>query len=119
VLSEVLHVGDIFFNGMYPFIDAGTGGNIKGMITAADRALKMAGPKAKIIPGHGPLADREALVKYRDMLVTVRDRIEKLKTSGRTEKEAVAAKPTGDLDAAWGKGFIQPDAFVAMVYNTL
>jgi glyoxylase-like metal-dependent hydrolase (beta-lactamase superfamily II) len=115
----VLHVGDTFFNGMYPFIDAGTGGNIKGMIAAADRALKMTGPRAKIIPGHGALADREALIKYRDMLVTVRDRVEKLKISGRTEKEAVAVKPTTDLDSTWGKGLIQPDAFVAMVYNTL
>lgn len=98
VLSEVFHLGDTFFNGMYPFIDIGTGGNIKGMSAAADR---------------------EALMKYRDMLVTVHDRVEKLKTSGRTEEEAVAAKPTADLDAAWGKGFIQADAFVGMVYNTL
>jgi len=119
VLSDVLHVGDTFFNGMYPFIDAGTGGNIKGMIAAADQALRMAGPRAKVVPGHGPLGDREALLKYRDMLVTVRDRVEKLKTAGRTEKEAVAAKPTAELDPAWGKGFVGPDAFVSLVYNTL
>jgi cyclase len=119
VLSEVLHVGDTFFNGMYPFIDASTGGNIKGMIAAADQALRMAGPRAKIVPGHGPLADREALMKYREMLVTVRDRVQKLKAAGRTEKEVVAAKPTSDLDPAWGKGFVQPDEFVTIVYNTL
>src|SRR5258708_36459397 len=83
VLSEVLHVGDTFFNGKYPFIDASTGGNINGMIAAADHALRMAGPRAKIVPGHGPLADREALVKYRDMLVTASDRVQKLKTAGR------------------------------------
>jgi cyclase len=119
VLSEVLHVGDTFFNGMYPFIDASTGGNIKGMIAAADRTLRMAGPKAKIVPGHGALANREALMKYRDMLVMVSERVEKLKTAGRTEKEAVAAKPTADLDAAWGKGFVPADAFVASIYETL
>ena len=119
VLAEVLHLGDTFFNGMYPFIDASTGGNIKGMIAAADRGLRMAGPKARIVPGHGALADREALLKYRDMLVTVRDRVQKLKAAGRTGKEAVAAKPTADLDPAWGTGFVQPDAFVAAVYNTL
>jgi cyclase len=118
-LSEVLNVGDTFFNGMYPFIDASTGGNIKGMIAAADHTLRMAGPKAKIVPGHGALADREALMKYRDMLVTVRERVEKLKRAGRTEKEAVAAKPTVDLDPAWGKGFVQADAFVASIYETL
>jgi cyclase len=119
VLAEVLHLGDTFFNGMYPFIDAGTGGNINGMIAAADRALRMAGPRAKIVPGHGELADREALMKYRDMLVKVRERVQKLKTAGRTEKEAVAAKPTADLDPAWGNGFVKPDAFVTIVYNTL
>ena len=119
VLSEVLHVGDTFFNGMYPFIDASTGGNIKGMIAAADQTLRMAGPRAKIVPGHGALADREALMKYREMLVTVRDRVQKLKAAGRTEKEVVAAKPTADLDPVWGKGFVQPDAFVTIVYNTL
>jgi cyclase len=119
VLSEVLHVGDTFFNGMYPFIDASTGGNIKGMIAAADQALRMAGPRAKIVPGHGALADREALMQYREMLVTVRDRVQKLKAAGRIEKEVVAAKPTADLDPAWGKGFVQPDEFVTIVYNTL
>ena len=119
VLAEVLHLGDTFFNGMYPFIDASTGGNIKGMIAAAHQALRMAGPRAKIVPGHGALADREALLKYRDMLVTVRDRVQKLKAAGRTEKEVVAAKPTADLDPVWGQGFVQPDAFVTIVYNTL
>ena len=53
----------------------------------------MAGPRAKIVPGHGALADREALMRYREMLATVRDRVQKLKTAGWTEKEAVAAKP--------------------------
>ena len=89
------------------------------MIAAADHTLRMAGPKAKIVPGHGALADREALLKYRDMLVTVRERVEKLKRAGRTEKEAVAAKPTVDLDPAWGKGFVPADAFVASIYETL
>jgi cyclase len=119
VLAEVLHLGDTFFNGMYPFIDTGTGGNIHGMIAAADQALRMAGPRAKIVPGHGALADREALMKYRDMLVTVRDRVQKLKAVGRSEKEVVAAKLTADLDPAWGKGFVEADAFVTSVYNTL
>ena len=91
------------------------------MIAAADRALKLAdvAMTIKIVPGHGPLADRDALTKYRDMLVTVRDRIAKLKKAGRTEKEVVASKPTADLDATWGKGFMMPDVFVGIVYNTL
>jgi cyclase len=117
--DEVLHLGDLFFNGMYPFIDSSTGGNINGMIAAAERALKLLTASMKVVPGHGPLADRAALVKYRDMLVTVRDRVQKLKTAGRTEKEVVVAKPTADLDPMWGKGFMQPDVFVGIVFNTL
>ncbi|HEY3161528.1 MAG TPA: MBL fold metallo-hydrolase [Vicinamibacterales bacterium] len=118
-IGDVLHLGDTFFNGEYPFIDAGTGGRIDGMIAAAEKGLKMSNAETRIVPGHGPLGDRAALMKYRDMLATVRDRVQKQKMAGRTEKEVVAAKPTAEFDAAWGKGFIQPDAFVSLVYNTL
>jgi|RhiMethySRZTD1v2_1073278.scaffolds.fasta_scaffold66052_2 glyoxylase-like metal-dependent hydrolase (beta-lactamase superfamily II) len=118
-IGDVLHLGDTFFNGSYPFIDASTGGKINGMIAAAEKGLKMSNPTTRIVPGHGPLADRAALTRYRDMLVTVRDRVQTLKREGRTEKEAVAAKPTTEFDAAWGQGLIQPDAFVSIVYNTL
>jgi cyclase len=117
--ANVVHLGDLFFNGMYPFIDASTAGSINGMIAAADTCLKLVDGSTKIVPGHGPLADRAALVAYRDMMVTVRDRVQKLKTAGRTLPEAVAAKPTADLDAKWGKGFLQPDNFVGIVYGTL
>jgi cyclase len=117
--GNVLHLGDLFFNGMYPFIDASTGGNMAGMIASADSALKAVDGSTKIVPGHGPLADRQALTVYRDMLVTVRDRLQKLKTSGRTVDEVVAAKPLQDLDATWGKGFMQPDNFVRIVYGML
>jgi len=119
IRGNVLHMGDLFFNGMYPFIDASTGGNVNGMIAAADRALKLVNATTRIVPGHGPLGDRGALAKYRDVLVTVRDRVTKLKKAGQTEKEVVAAKPTADLDAVWGKGFMMPDVFVGIVYNTL
>ena len=118
-IGDVLHMGDTFFNGEYPFIDATTGGRVNGMIAAVDRALKTTNPDTRVVPGHGPLGDRAALTKYRDMLATVRDRVQKLKTAGRTQQEVVAAKPTADLDGTWGKGFMQPDAFVSIVYNTL
>ena len=117
--ANVLHLGDVFFNGMYPFIDAGTGGSINGMISGADLALKMANNQTRIVPGHGPLANRAALTRYRDMLVTVRDRVAKLKSAGRTLEQVVAAKPTASLDGTWGKGFMMPDVFVTIVYNTL
>jgi glyoxylase-like metal-dependent hydrolase (beta-lactamase superfamily II) len=112
-------MGDLFFNGMYPFFDSSTGGNINGMIAAADQVLKATDAKTRIVPGHGPLGDQGALTKSRDMMVTVRDRVQKLKKAGRTLEETVAAAPTKDLDATWGKGFLQPNQFVTIVYNTL
>lgn len=117
--GNVLHLGDTFFNGMYPVIDPGTGGNLNGMIASADRAIKMVTPATKIVPGHGPVADRAALMRYREMLVTVRERLQKLKTAGRSAQEVVAAKPLADLDAVWGKGFLMPDQFVQMAYSSL
>jgi glyoxylase-like metal-dependent hydrolase (beta-lactamase superfamily II) len=117
--ANVLHLGDLFFNGTYPFIDASTGGNIAGMIAAATRAGELADAQTKVVPGHGPLGDKAALTRYRDMLVTVRDRVEKLKKSGRTLADVIAQKPTADLDATWGKGLMTPDQFLTIVYNTL
>jgi glyoxylase-like metal-dependent hydrolase (beta-lactamase superfamily II) len=119
VNANVLHMGDLFFNGFYPFIDASTGGNINGMIAAADTALALVNAQVRIIPGHGPLGDKASLGKYRDMMATVRDRVQKLKSSGQTLEQVVASKPTKDLDDPWGKGFMQPDFFVTIVYGTL
>ena len=117
--ANVLHLGDTFFNGMYPVIDEGTAGHIGGMIDAADRSLKLADARTRIVPGHGPLADRAALQKFRDMMAATRDAIQKLKTAGQTLEQAVAAKPTAPFDAVWGKGFLTPDQYVTFVYNTL
>ena len=117
--ANVLHLGDVFFNGMYPFIDASTGGSIGGMITGATMGIKMADATTKIVPGHGPLGDLASLTKYRDVLVTVRDRIAKLKKSGQTLQQVLAASPTKDLDATWGKGFMGPNDFLTIVYNTI
>ena len=117
--ANVLHLGDVFFNGMYPFIDASTGGSINGMIDGVNFSMKQADKTTKIVPGHGPLGDLAALTGFRDMLVTSRDRIAKLKKSGQTLQQVIAAQPTKDLDAVWGKGFFPPNDYVALVYNTL
>jgi glyoxylase-like metal-dependent hydrolase (beta-lactamase superfamily II) len=117
--SNVIHMGDTFFNGFYPYIDSGTGGKIGGMIAAADKVLPLANNYTKIVPGHGPLGNKEDVVKFRDMLVTARDRVQKLKSAGKTAQEAVAAKPFADLDALWGKGFLSADLFVQVVYLAL
>ena len=116
---NVLHAGDVFFNGRYPLIDGSTGGKIDGMIAASNRLLGMADANTKIVPGHGPLATKSDLTKYRDMLVTAADRVRKLKASGKSLDEAVAAKPFTDLDADWGGGRYKGDDFVKIVYLSL
>lgn len=116
--ADVLHVGDIFFNKMYPFIDEGTGGSISGTIAAAQKSLSLAGEKTKIIPGHGPLGDKTDLKNYIGMLSTVRDKVAALKKSGASEQEVIAKKPTADLDAQWAHGG-SPDMFIGIVYRTL
>lgn len=115
--ANVLHAGDLFFNGVYPFIDSSSGGWIGGMITAADRILATVDAQTKIIPGHGPLATREDLRRFRTMLVTVRDRIAPLVKAGKTVKEVLAAQPTKDLDDQWGKGYFNGSQFTQFVYN--
>jgi glyoxylase-like metal-dependent hydrolase (beta-lactamase superfamily II) len=117
--GNVIHTGDLWFNGMYPLIDIGSGGTINGMIRGVDQILALADDRTKIVPGHGSLGDKTALQSYREMLVTVADRVEKLKASGDTVEQAVAAKPTADLDPAWAKGSILPNTFVALVYDSL
>lgn len=119
IKGNVIHTGDLWFNGMYPLIDTGSGGTINGMIRGVDQILDLADERTKIVPGHGPLGDKEALQDYRTMLVTVADRVEKLKASGDTVQQAVAQKPTADLDATWAHGSIKPDTFVALVYDSL
>src|SRR6266404_1284694 len=117
--ANVIQMGDTFFNGMYPYIDPGTGGKITGMITASDKILSLAGNSTKIVPGHGPLGNKADLTKFRDMLITSRDRVQKLKSAGKSAQEAVAEKPFADLDAVWGKGIINSDQFVQVVYLAL
>jgi cyclase len=117
--ANVIQMGDTFFNGMYPYIDPGTGGKITGMIAAADKILSLADNDTKIVAGHGPLGNKADLTKSRDMLITSRDRVQKLKSAGKSALEAVAEKPFADLDPVWGKGIINSDQFVQIVYLTL
>jgi len=117
--ANVIHMGDTFFNGIYPFIDHSSGGTVDGTIAAADRALAIANDQTRIIPGHGPLASRRDLERYRAMLADVRERIAASVRAGRTAAEVVAARPTADYDEEWGDGFLKPDAFVQIVYATL
>ncbi|MBZ5643264.1 MAG: MBL fold metallo-hydrolase [Acidobacteriia bacterium] len=117
--ANVLHMGDVFFNGSYCYIDSGTGGSIGGMIAGATRMLAMVDNDTKIVPGHGPLGNKSDLTKFRDMMRTARDRVQKLKAAKKTLAESVAAKPLADLDPVWGKGLMNGDRFVHLIYTTL
>src|SRR3984893_12366550 len=117
--ANVIHMGDTFFGGFYPYIDSSTGGKISGMIAAADKILALASKDTKIVPGHGPLGKKEDLAKFREMLVTARERVQKLKSAGKTADEVATAKPLADLDAVWAKGMLSGDQFVQVVYLAL
>jgi cyclase len=117
--ANVLSTGDTFTNGRYPNIDFVNGGNIKGMIAAADAYLKLSNTRTRIVPGHGPLADRAALMEYRTMLVTARDRMAKLVNDGKSEDDVVAAKPFADLDAKWAPTELASKNFIRVVWHSL
>jgi len=117
--ANALHTGDLFFNGLYPFIDVASGGGIEGMIAAADKLLALAKDDTRIIPGHGPLAAKADLKAFRDMLAAVRDKVRPLVDAGKTLEETVAAKPTAAHDAKWGGGFLKPEQFAGIVYKDL
>jgi cyclase len=117
--ANVLSTGDTFTNGRYPNIDFANGGSISGMIAATDAYLKLANARSRIVPGHGPLADRAALVAYRMMLVTARERMAALVREGKSETEVIAAKPFADLDVKWAPTELAGRNFVRVVYHSL
>lgn len=102
VEADILHVGDTWWNGFYPFIDYSTGGGIDGMIRAAEDNLAIATGTTTIIPGHGPVGNKSELAEYRDMLVGIRENVAALKRQGRSLEQTLAAKPTAAYDAKWG-----------------
>src|SRR6516165_7337601 len=116
--ANVLHTGDTYWNGIYPFIDYSTGGSIDGTIRAADANLAAATSNTVIIPGHGqPVSNRSELKDYRDMLVAIRENVARLKKQGFSLAETVAAKPTAAYDAKWGQFLIDPAFFTQLVYE--
>jgi len=117
--ANVLHMGDTFFNGIYPFIDLSSGGSVDGAIAAADRGLVLADANTKIIPGHGSVGGRAELKAFRDMLAGCRDAVAPLVNAGKTLDEVKAAKPTKAFDEKWGNGFMKPEPWVGILYADL
>ena len=117
--NNVVHMGDIYFSGIYPFIDLDAGGSVNGIIDAINQVLPLMNSSTQVIPGHGPLSNRSQLVAYRGMLITIRDRILKAIKAGKGLEEVLNTSPTSDFDADWGKGFIKGNAFVKILYQDL
>jgi glyoxylase-like metal-dependent hydrolase (beta-lactamase superfamily II) len=116
--TDVLHVGDTWWNGLFPFIDYSTRGSIDGTIRATEDHVRRTSAGTIIVPGHGPVGGRADLQRYRDMLLAVRERVARLKARGHSMAEAVAARPTAAFDAHWtGAGPIGPDFFTRLVYK--
>ena len=113
--ANVVHMGDVFFRG-YPYSDISSGGTISGIIAGVDRILGIINDSTKVIPGHGASTDKATLRAYRDMIVTVRDRVRKQVKAGATLEKVIAAKPTAEFDATFGSGFIKPADFIGFVY---
>jgi glyoxylase-like metal-dependent hydrolase (beta-lactamase superfamily II) len=114
--ADVLQVGDIWWNGHYPFLDNGAGGNIDGLIRWVNECINASTEHTIIVPGHGEVSNRAGLTEFRDMLVAVRANVASLKKSGKTLAETVAAKPTAKFDAKYGDFLINPAFFIQLVY---
>jgi glyoxylase-like metal-dependent hydrolase (beta-lactamase superfamily II) len=115
--ADILHCGDTWFNGAYPFIDYSSGGNIDGMIKATASNLEKTSAKTIIIPGHGPVGDKAQLTEYHEMLTAVRERVAAIKRQHHSVEVAVAQKPTATYDAKWGAGMMSGDAFTRLMYQ--
>ena len=113
--ADVFHVGDTWWNGVYPFIDYSTGGSIDGTIRATEANLAKVSAKSSIIPGHGPVGNKSQLFEFRDMLTAMRARVAALKKQGKSLEEVIASKPTSSYDAKWGS-LVPPNLFAKLVY---
>lgn len=117
--ADVVHMGDTFFKGRYPYLDLDSGGSVAGVLAAIDRVLEIVGEETKIIPGHGALAGRADLVQYREVISAVHERVRELVDEGKSLEECIAAKPGAEWDETWGSGFINPETFVRLVYASV
>ena len=117
--ANVAALGDLFWNGVYPFIDNENGGGIDGMIKADDAILARLKDDVILAPGHGPVGTKKQFREFRDMLAGVRDKVAALKKQGKSRDEVVAAKPTAQYDAVYGHFVIDPDFFTRIVYDGL
>jgi glyoxylase-like metal-dependent hydrolase (beta-lactamase superfamily II) len=117
--ADVVHAGDTYFAGMFPFVDVSSGGSLAGLIESTDRLLEAARPETRIVPGHGPLSNAEELRAWRAMLVTARDRVQAALAAGKTLAAFQAERPFADLEARYGGGSMDAERFLAIAWSDL
>jgi cyclase len=117
--ANVVHTGDVYVNGSYPFIDLDSGGSLAGLVAAIEAVLARINDATVVIPGHGPVSNRRELSDYRDMIVTVGRRVREGVESGRNLEEVLASRPTAEFDARYGQGFMTPTRLIGNLYRDL
>jgi len=118
-MSDVIMTGDFYRSIQFPNIDRANGGSLNGMLDGLAYIIGQAGPNTKIIPGHGPMVDRNAVIAHRDMILGIRDRVAKLVDQGQTVEQVVAAKPAADYDGKVQEAGTTRDRFVGQLYAEL
>jgi glyoxylase-like metal-dependent hydrolase (beta-lactamase superfamily II) len=117
--ANVIHTGDAMFNGLFPFIDLDSGGSVSGYIAAQSKLIKLANEETRIIPGHGPLANRADLVRARDMLVDAESRVRAMLDKGMNADAILAADPLADYGESWSWGFITTERMTQTLIRAL
>ena len=117
--TNVIHMGDLMFNGLFPYIDVDAGGNVDGVLAGYVRALALTDEDTLVVPGHGPVATKKDLISNRAMIQTVRDRVAALIGERKSLEAVLAAAPTAEYDEAYTWSFIDPEKFVTSVYVSL
>jgi cyclase len=117
--ANVVHMGDVFVNNLYPYIDLGANGTVDGYFPVIDEVLARIDDKTQVVPGHGPIATKQELKAYRDMIQTVRDRVAAAAAAGKSLEEILASRPTREFDAQYATDRVDGDGFTVMVYQSL
>ena len=116
---NIVHTGDVMFNGFYPFIDVDHGGTLAGYVGAQDSILDLLDDDSIVIPGHGEITDRAGVLANEKMLKTALARLTEARKAGKTLEQVIADKPLADLDKEWGNGMFTSDRWISLVYKSV